>query len=154
MTKSSKPFTILMADDDHEDCLLVQDALKEAHFDCDLRFVRDGEELCEYLYRRGRYAETRDVPRDIPRPDLILLDLKMPRRGGREVIEELKSDPKLASIPIVVLTTSMAEDDLVGSYEMGVNSYIAKPATFRELVEAMETLKKYWFELVKLPPVT
>ncbi len=150
MAKSPKPFTILMADDDREDCLLVQDALKEAHFDCDLRFVRDGEELCEYLHRRGRYAEASDVPR----PDLILLDLKMPRKGGREVIGELKSDPQLARIPIVALTTSMAEDDIVGSYEMGVNSYIAKPATFRELVETMETLKRYWFELVKLPTVT
>ena len=150
MTKSSKSFTILMADDDHEDCLLVQDALKEARFDCELRFVRNGEELCEYLYHRGKYAEACDVPR----PDLILLDLKMPRKGGREVIRELKSDPQLMRIPIVVLTTSMAEDDITGSYEMGVNSYLVKPATFRELVEAMETLTKYWFELVKLPPVT
>jgi len=149
MAKSFKPMTILMADDDHEDCQLVQDAMKEAHFDCDLRFVRDGEELCEYLYRRGRYAESQDVPR----PDLILLDLKMPRKGGRETIGELKSDPKLMQIPIVALTTSMAEDDIVGSYAMGVNSYIAKPATFRELVAAMETLKRYWFELVKLPSV-
>lgn len=150
MVNSSNPFTILMADDDREDCLLVQDAMKEAHFDCDLRFVRDGEELCEYLHRRGRYAGAEDVPR----PDLILLDLKMPRKGGREVIGELKSDPRFLHIPIVALTTSMAADDIVGSYAVGVNSYIAKPATFRELVEVMEVLKRYWFELVKLPTVT
>ncbi|HYW78806.1 MAG TPA: response regulator [Thermoguttaceae bacterium] len=150
MARFSRRFTILMADDDREDCLLVEDALKEAHFDCDLRCVRDGEELCEYLYRRGAYAGVADVPR----PDLILLDLKMPRKNGREVIAELKADKRFLQIPIVALTTSMAEDDIVGSYAMGVNSYIAKPATFRELVEAMRTIKRYWVDLVKLPPVT
>ncbi len=149
MADFSKPPTILMADDDHEDCLLVQDALKEARRDCDLRFVRNGEELSDYLYRRGEYSNGRDVPR----PDLILLDLKMPKKGGHEVLQELKSDPQMKQIPIVALTTSTADGDVSVSYEMGVNSYITKPATFRELVDVMEILSRYWFELVKLPPV-
>ena len=149
MAQRSKPYTILMADDDYEDCLLIRDALKEARRDCDLRFVRDGEEVFDYLHRRRAYADEHNAPR----PDLILLDLKMPKRGGREAIEELKSDPRFKRIPIVALTTSMAEEDVSVSYELGVNSYIVKPATFRELVDAMKTLSKYWFELVQLPPV-
>ena len=146
MSKFTRPFTILMADDDAEDCQLVQDALKEACQEHHLRFVRDGEELLDYLHRRGEYDH-----RESRLPDLILLDLKMPKKGGREVIGELKSDPRWKRIPIVALTTSMARDDVVACYELGVNSYLTKPATFRDLVDAMRALSKYWFELVELP---
>ena len=137
-----------MADDDVEDCLLVRDALQEAGQPHQLRFVRDGEELFDYLYRCGDYADGRDVPR----PDLILLDMKMPKKDGREVLQEIKSDPQFKRIPVVALTTSTAADDVGFSYEVGVNSYVTKPTTFRELVDLMNTLSKYWFELAELPP--
>lgn len=147
MEKPVKSYTILMADDDADDCLLVQEALKETGQTHDLRIVRDGEELMDYLRRRGDYA----TPRTSPRPDLILLDLKMPRKDGREALRELKADPRFGIIPIVVLTTSMAKDDIGFCYRIGVNSYVTKPTTFRGLVDLMLTLEKYWFELVELP---
>jgi CheY-like chemotaxis protein len=139
--------TILMADDDADDCLLVQEALRESNQPHELRIVRDGQQLLDYLRRRGDY---RPPPR-VPRPDLILLDLKMPRKDGREALSEVKADPRLRSIPIVVLTTSTAGDDIGFCYRMGVNSYITKPATFRGLVDLLDTLIKYWFEIVELP---
>jgi CheY-like chemotaxis protein len=137
-----------MADDDADDCLLVQEALRESKQPHDLRVVRDGQQLLDYLRRRGDYQAS-----PVPRPDLILLDLKMPRKDGREALSELKADPRLRSIPIVVLTTSTARDDIGFCYRMGVNSYITKPATFRGLVDLLSTLSKYWFELVELPAV-
>lgn len=149
MAKYPKRHTILMADDDVEDCLLIRDALTEAGRSCELRFVRDGEELFDYLQHNGEYADGRDVPR----PDLILLDLKMPKKDGREVLQQIKSDPRFKRIPVVALTTSTAADDVGYSYEVGVNSYVTKPTTFRELVDLMGTLSKYWFELAELPPV-
>ena len=115
----------------------------------DLRIVRDGQQLLDYLRRRGEYQHLPNAPR----PDLILLDLKMPRKDGREALSELKADPRLRSIPIVVLTTSTARDDIGFCYRMGVNSYITKPATFRGLVDLLCTLSKYWFEIVELPVV-
>lgn len=148
MAKSSKSYVILMADDDADDYLLVRDALREAGREHDLRFVRNGEELADYLHRRGEYSNGRDAPR----PDLILLDLKMPKKDGREVLQELKSDPQFKRIPVVALTTSTAEDDVGFSYDVGANSYVTKPVSFRALVDVMNTLSKYWFELVELPP--
>ncbi len=148
LADSDKPFTILMADDDADDCLLVRDALDEVSPGHDLRFVHDGEELFDYLHGRGRYAEDSKPPR----PDLILLDLKMPKKDGREVLRQIKADPDLKNIPIVALTTSTAVDDVTFSYKMGVNSYVTKPATFRGLVDVMSALRKYWFEIVELPP--
>jgi CheY-like chemotaxis protein len=136
-----------MADDDAEDCLLVRDALREAGCRCDLRFVRDGEELFDYLRGAGEFAGSQAGPR----PDLILLDLKMPRKDGRETLRELKADPRYRQIPVVALTTSAASDDVEYSYDAGVNAYITKPASFRELVELLGTLGKYWFEVVELP---
>ncbi|MCE5216690.1 response regulator [bacterium] len=136
-----------MADDDEEDCMLVQEALAEARLANDLRFVHDGEELIAYLRREGRYAD----PALSPRPGLILLDLNMPRVDGREALEHIKGDPDLHRIPVVVLTTSKAEEDIYRSYDLGVNSYITKPVTFDGLVEAMQVLKRYWFEIVELP---
>lgn len=148
MVKRSEPYTILMADDDADDCLLVQDALREVCESHRVRFVRDGEELWDYLRLRGEFIDGRDAPR----PDLILIDLKMPKKDGREVIRELKSNPQFRRIPVVALTTSTAADDVESSYDLGVNSYMTKPATFRELVDMMHVISKYWFELAELPP--
>ena len=147
MGKHGRPITILMADDDRDDCLLVKDAFKESRLANDLRFVEDGEELMDYLYHRGKYADVKNSPR----PGLILLDLNMPRKDGREALEDIKSDHDLKSIPIVVLTTSKQEEDILRSYDVGANSYITKPVTFKELVEVMKFLGKYWLEIVELP---
>ena len=139
--------TILMADDDEDDCMLAREALVESRLANDLHFVRDGEELMDYLYRRGRYVE----PESSPRPGLILLDLNMPKKDGREALQEIKANVQLRHIPIVVLTTSKAEEDIYRSYDLGANSFITKPVTFAALVEVMKTIGKYWFEIVELP---
>ncbi|NET60980.1 MAG: response regulator [Symploca sp. SIO2E6] len=136
-----------MADDDPDDCMLAKEALAESSLANDLRFVSDGEELLDYLYHRGKYTQ----PSSSPCPGLILLDLNMPKKDGREVLKEIKADPNLRYIPIVVLTTSKAEEDIHRSYALGANSFIAKPVTFSSLVEVMKTLRKYWFEIVELP---
>ena len=148
MNRLGKPITILMADDDREDCMLAKEALAESRLANDLRFVHDGEELMEYLRRRGRYSP----PADLPRPGLILLDLNMPKMDGREAISEIKAEPDLRRIPIVVLTTSTAEEDIIRSYDLGVNSFVIKPVSFDALVETMKTLARYWFQIVELPP--
>ncbi len=141
---SLKSITILMADDDQDDCLLVKKAFKASRLANDLHFVGDGEELMEYLYRRGKYA-------DAPRPGLILLDLNMPRKDGREALKEIKTDEGLREIPVVVLTTSKDEEDILRSYNLGANSYITKPVTFEGLCDVMKSIGKYWFEIVELP---
>jgi CheY-like chemotaxis protein len=143
------PITILMADDDADDRRLTQEAFEEARLINDLRFVENGEQLIEYLRKEGAYAP----PAEAPRPGLILLDLNMPRKDGRTVLKEIKSDPALRQIPVVVLTTSKADEDIYKSYDLGVNSYIVKPVTFEALVDILQTLEKYWFEIVELPPV-
>jgi len=142
------PITILMADDDADDRRLTQEAFEEARLINDVRFVENGEQLLDYLRRTGAYAP----PAEAPRPGLILLDLNMPRKDGRTVLKELKSDPDLRQIPVVVLTTSKADEDIYKSYDLGVNSYIVKPVTFEALVDILQTLEKYWFEIVELPP--
>lgn len=139
--------TILMADDDEDDCMLAQEALTESRLANDLYFVRDGEQLMDYLYRRGEYAHQDRSPR----PGLILLDLNMPKKDGREALKQIKADPDLRQIPIVVLTTSKADEDIHRSYDLGANSFITKPVTFSGLVEVMKTIGKYWFEIVELP---
>jgi CheY-like chemotaxis protein len=139
--------TILLADDDPDDRLLAQDALKESRLLNPLTTVEDGEELLDYLFRRGSYAHLSDEPL----PGLILLDLNMPRKDGREALKEIKSDPRLRHIPVVVLTTSKAEEDIYRTYDLGVNSFITKPVTFDSLVDLMKGLGKYWFEIVSLP---
>lgn len=141
------PVTILMADDDPDDCMLAKEALAETCLANELYFVSDGEELLDYLYHRGKYAQLGSAPR----PGLILLDLNMPKKDGREALKEIKADPNLRYIPIVVLTTSKAEEDIHRSYDLGANSFIVKPVTFSSLVEVMKTLRKYWFEIVELP---
>jgi len=136
-----------MADDDPEDCLLARHAFKEHRLANDLRIVEDGQELLDYLHRRGRFS----TPESAPRPGLILLDLKMPRKDGREALKELKADPDLRRIPVVVMTSSKAEEDVLRSYDLGVNSFITKPVTFEGLVQTVKTLSQYWFEVVQLP---
>ena len=136
-----------MADDDEDDRLLAKDALEECRLANDLHFVVDGEELMDYLYHRGKYSQLIKSPR----PGLILLDLNMPKKDGREALQEIKSDPKLRLIPVIVLTTSKAEEDIYRTYDVGANSYISKPVTFESLVSVMKILGKYWFEIVELP---
>lgn len=142
-----KSITILLADDDADDRMMAADALEESRLANDLRCVEDGEELMDYLHRRGRFA----VPNAAPRPGLILLDLNMPRKDGREALKEIKAEPELRSIPVIVLTTSKAEEDIYRTYDLGVNSFITKPVNFESLVAVMKALGKYWFEIVELP---
>lgn len=148
MKELPKLISILMADDDEDDRQLAQEALEESRLVNELRFVMDGEELMDYLYHRGKYED----PASSPRPGIILLDLNMPRKDGREALKEIKSDSELRRIPVVVLTTSDAEEDIIRSYDMGVNSFIKKPVTFDGMVEIMKALGDYWFQIVELPP--
>jgi len=147
MPLNKNNITILMADDDADDRLLTQDAFKENRLGNELRFVEDGEELLDYLYRRGKYVD----PESSPRPGIILLDLNMPRLDGREALKEIKADPDLHSIPIIILTTSSAEEDIARTYDLGVNSFITKPVTFEGLVEVIKKTGWYWLEIVELP---
>jgi CheY-like chemotaxis protein len=142
------PITILMADDDEDDRDLARDALLEARVANPLRFVVDGQDLLDYLRREGAYA---DPSVDAPRPGIILLDLNMPKKNGREALAEIKADDSLRRIPVVVLTTSQDEQDVLRTYELGVSSFITKPVTFAGLVEVMRAWKRYWFEIVDLP---
>lgn len=147
--KHKIPITILVCDDDEDDRTLTQHALEDAHVSNTVRFVEDGEQLLDYLYQRGAYAgETGKAPR----PGLILLDLNMPRMDGREALKQIKGDPTLNDIPIVVLSTSSFDQDIIRSYQLGVNSFITKPVTFSGLVDAMNVLGRYWLEIVELPP--
>lgn len=138
--------TILMADDDADDRMLAAEAMKESRLGNCFRFVEDGQELMEYLTRSGEYATA-----DAPRPGLILLDLNMPRMDGRQALQQIKSDPELRRIPVVILTTSKAEEDILRSYDLGANSFISKPVSFDGLVEIVRTLGLYWFSIVELP---
>lgn len=146
MNPSPKTIHLLMADDDADDRQMTKEALEESRVLNEIGFVEDGEQLMDYLRHRGRYAA------GVPRPDLILLDLNMPRKDGREALAEIKRDPALRQIPIVILTTSKAEEDIFRSYDLGVNSYVTKPVTFHGLVEVMRGLGCYWVQLVQLPP--
>src|ERR1041384_2942266 len=146
-TKNATPITILMADDDADDRQLTREALEDARLINDIRFVENGEELLDYLLRRGKYSP----PAEAPRPGLILLDLNMPRKDGREVLREIKADADLRRIPVVVLTTSRADADIEGMYGLGANSFIAKPVRFEGLVNVLRVLGEYWFKTVELP---
>jgi len=148
ITQDGNMITILLADDDPDDRQLTRDAFKENRLANALATVEDGEELLEYLHRRGKYKELEGTPL----PGLILLDLNMPRKDGREALKEIKAHPEFRRIPIVVLTTSKAEEDILRTYDLGVNSYITKPVTFKSLVEIVKVLGRYWFEVVELPP--
>lgn len=147
MQPRSDPVHILLAEDDDDDYLLTQQALKENQVTNTMHRVVDGVELLEFLRAQGQYADRRRGEQ----PALILLDLNMPRKDGREALREIKADPALRCVPVVVLTTSRAEEDVIRSYELGVNSFITKPVTFPGLVNAMKVLGDYWFEIVELP---
>jgi len=147
MSSQTKPVTILMAEDDDEDFMLTADALHEARVLNTLYRVKDGEELMEYLLLKGKYASRTEAPL----PSLILLDLNMPRKDGREALKEIENHPALRKIPVVVLTTSEAKEDISQCYEIGANSYITKPVSFEGLVKALKALGQYWFEIVELP---
>lgn len=138
---------ILMADDDADDQLLVKDALAECQLSERLRFVEDGEELMNYLLRRDKYG----APDAAPKPALILLDLNMPRKDGREALREIRAHPELRRIPVVVFTTSKSDTDVGAIYDLGANSFISKPVAFDALVSVMATLARYWFGVVELP---
>ena len=148
MCSQAKPVTILMADDDDEDYMLTAEALREARILNPLYRVKDGEELMEYLLLKGKYSSRADAPL----PSLILLDLNMPKKDGREALKEIEDHAELRKIPVVVLTTSEAKGDISQCYEIGANSYITKPVTFDGLVKTLKTLAQYWFEIVELPP--
>ncbi|MBI5385300.1 MAG: response regulator [Verrucomicrobia bacterium] len=147
MNPEGRPITILVADDDPDDRQLTRDALIESRLVNDIDFVENGEELMDYLLRRGAYARLAGSPL----PGMILLDLNMPRKDGREALKEIKEHPHLRRIPVVVLTTSKAEEDIVRTYDLGVNSYITKPVLFDSMVETIRVIGKYWFEIVELP---
>jgi len=138
-------FLILMADDDPEDCWLLQEAIRENGFPYQLHFVHDGEELLAYLFRRGRYAH-----RTGPPPDLLLLDLNMPKLDGREALRRIKNDPAWRSLPVVILTTSREEKDVQICYHFGAASFVCKPTSYRGWLEMVGDLCRYWFERVRL----
>jgi two-component system, response regulator len=138
---------ILIADDDQDDCLMTREAFRECRIHNPLHFVHDGEELLNYLKRRPPYEDAARYPL----PGLILLDLNMPRMDGREALLAIKSDKLLRSIPVVILSTSSADEDILRSYAMGVNSFITKPVSFSGLLEVVRNLGRYWLEIVELP---
>jgi two-component system response regulator len=147
MDNPLKPITILMADDDADDRMMTKEAFSESLIRNDLRFVENGEELLDYLNRRGKYSD----PSTSPRPGLILLDLNMPKKDGREALKEIKADPRFKTIRVVVMTTSKAEEDIERTYNLSASSYITKPVTFDALIEVIRVLGKYWLEIVQLP---
>ncbi len=142
-----QPINILIADDDEDDIFFVVEALSKSRLANNVYCVRDGVELLDFLHKRGSYTEE-----TAPTPDLILLDLNMPKKNGREALKEIKSDEQFEQIPVVILTTSDAEQDIVAAYKLGANSYINKPVDFDGLVDVMKVLQTYWVQFVKLPP--
>ena len=147
MNNYNSAIVILLADDDEDDRMMTAHAMRTSKLANDLKTVGDGDELMDYLYHRGKHAP----PGSSPRPGLVLLDLNMPRKDGREALREMKADPVLRSIPVVILTTSKAEEDIGNTYGLGANSFITKPVTFDGLVQAMKVVAEYWLQIVRLP---
>jgi CheY-like chemotaxis protein len=145
---AAKAISILLAEDDPDDRYLIGEALEENLVTNELYIVEDGEDLLDYLYQRGKYNDKEKWPR----PGLILLDLNMPRKDGREVLGEIKADPELRRIPIVVLTTSHAEEDITRTYDLGISGYVTKPSSFSGLLETIKVIGEYWLQIVELPP--
>ena len=143
-TRNARPIEILLVEDSPGDVRLTQEALKEAKVRNNLTVARDGQEAMEML--NGRAGES------IPRPDLILLDLNLPRKTGREVLEEVKGDPALRRIPVVILTTSNEERDVLGSYDLHANAYITKPVDLDQFIDVVVSIQDFWLEIVTLPP--
>lgn len=146
MHRKLTTMTILIADDDADDRMFLEQALRQNGYTQVIRFVEDGEELMEYLRRDGRYVE-----KNVPWPNLLILDLNMPRKNGFQALEEVKDDPALRRLPVIVMTTSSADEDVVKTYNLGVNSFVTKPFNFNRLVEMIGALKTYWMDTVKLP---
>ena len=142
---SMEPIHILLVDDDPADVRLTQEALLEHKVFCDTAVARDGVDALAYLRREGEYGQ-------VTRPDIILLDLNMPRKDGREVLKEIKADPQLRRIPVVILTTSQADQDILHSYDLGANCYITKPVDLKQLTAVVQAIENFWFTVVKLPP--
>lgn len=140
----SRPIEILMVEDNPGDILLTREAMKEAKLRNRLNIANDGVEAMEFLRRQGRYA-------DAPRPDLILLDLNLPRMDGREVLTKLKNDPDLKNIPVVVLTTSRAEEDIERVYSLHANCYVTKPVDFDQFMKVVQKIDDFWVNVVTLP---
>jgi CheY-like chemotaxis protein len=147
MNTTLKTINILMADDDEEDCLFAKKAFDKSTIPTSISFVHDGEELIDYLKNQGNFKDKSTTVR----PDLILLDLNMPRKDGREALAEIKSDPDLHNILVIILTTSKQEEDIHNTYELGANSFICKPVDFEGMVKAIHTLIDYWFNIVQIP---
>jgi CheY-like chemotaxis protein len=139
-----------MAEDDRGDQELTRRALEAGKIRNDLRIVENGEEALAYLFRRGKYKD----PVSSPRPDLLLLDLNLPRVDGREVLERVRADGKLRRMAVVVLTTSRQEEDILRSYELGCNSFITKPVAMDQFIRFIQAVEEYWFQIVVLPPKT
>ncbi|MEL7430742.1 MAG: response regulator [Pseudomonadota bacterium] len=144
---TGKPIRILIADDDADDRMLIADAFDEACLKNPVDFVVDGIDLLDYLKGEGKYAEQEEVHL----PGIILLDLNMPRMDGRTALKEIRAHPEFRKIPVVVLTTSKSEEDILKTYNLGVNSFITKPVTFEGLVKVVQILNQYWIEIVALP---
>lgn len=148
MKPKEKRTIVIIAEDDPDDRLLIQDALKEAtNQSLEVHFVLDGAEMLDYLYRRGAYRDGQKSPV----PELVLLDINMPKKSGLEVLEEIKKDPALRTIPVVLLTTSRAPEHIARSYELGGAGFVTKPSSFTELVDLMRSIERYWFNTVELP---
>lgn len=139
---------LVMVDDDEDDCLLVEAALHEANLKCDFFCVENGMEMMDYLNQRGRFENSGNAPR----PDIVLLDLNLPRMSGLQVLEVIKTDQRFRAIPVIILTTSREEEDIESCYDMGANTYIIKEASFAGLVSAIKVVREYWLETVTLPP--
>ncbi len=143
-----KRTVVIIAEDDPDDRLLIQDAIQEASQQpVDVFFVQDGAEMLDYLYHRGKYQKENSAPH----PELVLLDLNMPKIGGMEVLGEIKRDPSLRTIPVVVLTTSREPAHVSRSFVLGGNGFVTKPDSYQQLVELMQNIQKYWFKTVELP---
>jgi chemotaxis family two-component system response regulator Rcp1 len=142
---SAQPLEVLLVEDSPGDVRLTQEALKDAKVHINLRVVRDGIDAMAFLMREGAYATA-------ARPDLILLDLNLPRKDGREVLKEIKENPELKSIPVVILTTSASEADILRSYELHANCYITKPVNLDGFLTVVKSIDSFWLSIVKLPP--
>jgi CheY-like chemotaxis protein len=145
---NGKPAVILLAEDDPGDQELTRRALEQSRIRNELYIVEDGEEALDYLLRRGKYED----PTSSPKPDLMLLDLNMPKMDGKQLLKQMRADPRLRRIPVVALTTSKQESDIICTYDLGANSYIVKPVNMDQFINSIKVLKDYWFQIVVLPP--
>lgn len=145
MNDTEKAVDILLVEDNPGDVRLAREALKESKIRNNFFVVEDGVEAMEFLHRKGRYA-------DVPRPDLVLLDLNLPRKNGREVLAEMKGDKELKRIPVVILTVSRDEEDVLRAYDLHANCYVTKPVDFGQFIKITKSIEDFWLTIVKLPP--